>query len=117
MSKLGTMVATELQSLDWERLTPKDSPVKIDDTRKWMIYAMSKAIWQFAYDKVTLTILANGSFVNNSNFPIPGSPVPVPTIGVTLTGWLALPSQKKLYDLLLPWTTGNDDPSDRRAHV
>lgn len=114
MSYLGTLISDELKSLGWDRLMPQEGNVQTTDIRKWTCHAMSKAIWKFAYERYTLNLIANGSFVNNSNYQATQAsvPYPQPTVGISLTGWLRIPSHKKLYDILLPWMKQSDNPPD-----
>lgn len=117
MSKLGKMISDELSAFEWATLVPTDgSPVLSDDIRKWYIHTQAKAIWQFVMDNYSITLLANGTFINNTNFPtppaLPGTPYPQPTVGVSIEGWLAIPSHKKLFDAMMPWSKiDRDDPA------
>ncbi len=67
-------------------------------------------------DNYSITLLVNGTFVNNTNFPplpaLPGTPYPQPTVGVSIEGWLAIPSHKKLFDAMMPWNKiDEEDPA------
>lgn len=106
MNLLSQRIIDELNKINWESLT------SVIDNRKWSIYCISKALWEYALDSYDLSLTVNGFFLNNTNYQ--QNPLSTPyyqsTNNIHVQGWIRLKSHKKLYDILSPWIKMSDDP-------